>query len=166
MNNTILELWINNVDKFNQWRLENPFEQLDFSGLQLEGVNLSDAFLFGVNLSGCSFRKCIFQQCYFSHAIMDNTDFTGANLEYSVLGPVELFNASMQAFMHHLVQPASVKNCTFRNARLAYADFRETNIDGSDFTGAHLKQTRFINANYTDAIFDASAQEYAIFRNT
>lgn len=51
-NDQLLELLKSDVNKFNQYREENPQQEIDFSHEDLSGADLSGADLFGADLYG------------------------------------------------------------------------------------------------------------------
>jgi uncharacterized protein YjbI with pentapeptide repeats len=109
---------------------------VDLSGLDLRGLNLAHADLAGADLGGCDL----------SDARLFEADLSSANLDDALLCGVYADGA------------------TFVAARLVRADFRKsrrdlfygTHLNGADFRGADLTDTRFDGASLSGAQFHES----------
>ncbi len=87
-------------------------------------------------------RKQIGFSRYFQVEILDNASFINADLT----------NGSFQGSR----EPLSIKRAKFNNANLTNVVFDNVDLTGSDFTGAILDNTRFINCVMTDVLIDES----------
>lgn len=97
----LVELLKENVEYWNQWRLEHPnkpcsleeqdlsegyFFEGDFSGVNLRGAKLRRACLIGADLRWADLRGADLSGAYLGEAnlygaSLENADFTGASLE-------------------------------------------------------------------------------------
>ena len=71
-NDQLLELIKTDVKKFNEYRKENPEQEIDFSHVDLRGANLFGADLRGVDLIGADVRG----------ANLTWADMDGANMAF------------------------------------------------------------------------------------
>lgn len=78
--NELLELLKRDVDKFNQYRKDNPEQKIDFRGADLEDTNLKKADLKEVDLRDANLKFADLRD-----ANLQSADARGANFSWSCL---------------------------------------------------------------------------------
>lgn len=116
------------AEAIEQWRSENPGEQLDLSEADLRRVdlikmNLNRANLRGANLEWADFRWC---------------DLIEANLSGAKLTRADLHKADCE-------------RANFKKADLNNTNFEDANLRKADFDEALFSQTRLINTDLAGA---------------
>ncbi len=96
MNKEHLEILKSGVQKWNQWRAENPNVVVDLSGANLREADLSGASLHGANLSGA----------YLNGANLNEGNLHGANLREADLSGASLHGANLSgAYLNGAILP-------------------------------------------------------------
>ncbi len=111
------------ISEWNQWREDNPREEIllesaDLAGAYMRGANLRDALLQG--------------------ALLEEADLQGADLERASLDHAELRRASLRG--------AIVVGTSFKRAKLCSADLSRARLDNANLAGAALLQASLARA--------------------
>lgn len=133
------------------------------------GTVLENVSFYGVDCTGAIFSRSLLRlpgsglsatNLDFGHATLIGASFDGANLSWTNHKADE--NEWHEDFYYADDEPparrtlhepaffeADLKNCSFRNARLAHADFRYAiNVNEADFTGAQGLETCFFDEGF------------------
>jgi len=113
---------------WNQWRSDNPEEQIELSGANLISKDLS-----GIN---------------FSYADLSHARLNGANLSWAKLNKADLVGADLRR--------ANLSKSDLSGADLRWAKLRKTNLGGSDLSGADLRWANLREANLIGSNLSAS----------
>ena len=139
--------------------------ETDFSGLDLAGINLDGNFLQGKSLTGINFSGanlyraylwCVYldkanltqanlSHSYLGEGIYSESDFTDANLQFSLIYSAEFNNTILHRTNFNHCRDLSEVN--FSDADLtealltnitaiAYCDFSNAKLNNTDFTGS------------------------------
>lgn len=125
---------------FNQWRADNPEEELDLSGADLRGLDLDKMVFAGANLAGADLSRASARGAIFSGADLTGANLAGADLTRAGFGFSEMVNATI-AFTRlgsAMIQPATLTDAVFTGAILDHTSFRECDLDGVDLRGCDL----------------------------
>ncbi|HKP71316.1 MAG TPA: toll/interleukin-1 receptor domain-containing protein, partial [Pyrinomonadaceae bacterium] len=148
-----LNILMQGVEVWNQWRYENPEVEPDlsyafllaaklvnanFSYTNLKKANLQRAVLSRVNLhtanlSGANLDNVWMSECYFDHA-----NLQGANLNYASIRQTQIYSTS-------LVETSLLV------AHLQRVDLTYSNLRDADFTKAGIRWITFNNNNLNEA---------------
>jgi uncharacterized protein YjbI with pentapeptide repeats len=131
---THLDVLLQDVEAWNEWREQNPsirpdLSEADLTGADLTGANLSRADLTNAYLS--SGTPYIYP---YNAANLTGADLTGANL-FSV----SLFEVNLKG--------ADLTGAKLTEASLWQAKLTEANLSGVDLTDVNLKWTRLYGAD-------------------
>ncbi len=141
------------VSEWNDWRKENPEEEVLLEGAplgstHLEGANfvnahLQDAIFGHAHLQGANLSEAHLQDAHLFYARLQGTDLRSAHLEGA-----HLWNAHLEG--------ANLWNAHLEGADLSYAhleraDLTEANLEGVNLTLAHLEGARLYAANLEKA---------------
>ena len=162
------------VERWNQWRNENPDQEIDLSQTDFNtaeygkaqvtrrstfGTRGNVATLQGVNLSGVNF----------SHAALHGTNFNGANLSEADLSDSDLMDANLfevnltrAKLCRAKLRKADLEGADLTEADLRGAELQEADIDNAklcraDLTGANLNHAQLVRANVTGARISGSS---------
>ncbi|MEW8437925.1 MAG: toll/interleukin-1 receptor domain-containing protein [Candidatus Thiodiazotropha taylori] len=170
-----LQILLEDIDKWNEYRRENPGEVIDFSGIDLSdkdlstanlsGVNFTNSFLRGANLTranlaGVDFSGSMLRGVNFHGAFLRGVNFTDVNLSASCLLRVDLRGASLRGldFTDSTLgssdlSGADLRESNFHLASLNKTDFSDANLNGANFSQASLPSTNFWGASLVQADF-------------
>jgi uncharacterized protein YjbI with pentapeptide repeats len=155
-----LEILLQGVDVWNQWRNEHPeirpdfiesdlrqanlsqanlrwanFYQSNLSEADLSGANLAEAYLGSIShLSGANFTAADLRQAHLSQSFLDDSNFSYANLSH-----VDLSGSILE-------------NADFSFASLHRTDFYDADLSGADFKGAKLSRTILVNVDLSKVL--------------
>lgn len=162
------------VERWNNWRDENPDEQIDLSqadfndvefekkqatrrstfrsggnastlqGVNLSGVNFSHAALHGTNLN-----RVNLSDADLSDSDLMDADLFEANLSRAKLCRAKLRKADLEA--------ADLTEADLRGAELQEADIDKTILRRADLTGANLNHAQLVGADVTQARISGSS---------
>ncbi|MDX1417383.1 MAG: pentapeptide repeat-containing protein [Candidatus Promineifilaceae bacterium] len=149
-----------------------PFADLvncDLSGMDMSGINIWAADLSGANISDANL----------SGALLEGVDFTGANATGAIFDNADLFTtilvgatfdgASLRnTNMEDAYAPggSSFINADFRGADLYFADFRDANISGANFSGNYINSFDLPRAIAQNADFSGATMTFMNMRDT
>ena len=161
-----LELLLDGIDTWNEWREEFPTVEPDLSEADLAGVNLKGAYLSGtvsyydaelddylapivINRASQSMMPTMSDQelSYMRTwgANLEGVDFTGAYLNRAYLGYAVLTGARFQG--------ADLRYASFSHANLHRADMPQVNAQGTDFSHCLMREVNLHQANCRRANF-------------
>lgn len=137
-----LERLLYNVEKWNQWREENPKVEIDIIGTKLaevylNGVRLRRAYLIGADLSGVN---------------LSGVNLSGANLSGADLSRANLSGANLSG--------ANLNGANLNGADLSTADALNTDFTRANLTGACIQDW---NIN-SDTIFEEVICDYIYYK--
>ena len=140
------------VEKWNQWRKDNPDIEIDLMGASLNKINLSKAdlrraHLNFANLSGAQLGA----------AQLINTDLMRADLSRAHLRDVDLSGADLMR--------AHLTNADLSDADLSGTHFGGADLSDANLSRAHLKFTDFSRAQLSSTNFENSICSGTIFGN-
>lgn len=137
---TILE---QGVEKWNQWRLENPEIEPDLSEANLVKANLN-----GVDLSKANLRATIAIDASLAFSNLSRAKLVEADLSKAELVAV-LFNEA--DLNRATLNNAKLKGARFYGAKLGKANLREADLSGAKLSGANLFEANLYKANLSEA---------------
>jgi hypothetical protein len=140
------------VEKWNQWRKDNPDIEID-----LMGANLSKAHLDKVNLSRAHLNFANLSRAQLSGSQLINTDLMRADLSRAHLDFADLSGADLMR--------AQLINANLTDADLSGTHLGGAHLGGADLSRAKLTFTDFNRANLTGTIFENSVCSGTIFGN-
>ncbi|XP_062113594.1 FH protein interacting protein FIP2-like [Humulus lupulus] len=138
-------------------------EKVRFRGVNLSGLDLSKLDLSYVDFSYACLRNVFFSranlQCakfrdgdaegaIFHNAILQECEFTGANLRGALLAGASLRSANLQ---DACLIDSSFCQADLRSAHLQNADLTNANLEGAILEGANLKGAKLSNTNLRGA---------------
>jgi hypothetical protein len=122
-NQTQVEILKKGVDVWNQWRKDNPREEID----------LQKADFYGASLNGVDLSNANLQEVFFERSDLSLSDLRGANLSRGNLMFSSLYNADLTS--------ANLKHAMLFGADLTEADLTECNLVGSILGAATFLHT-------------------------
>lgn len=149
-----LDVFLQGVEVWNQWRMENPDVKPDLEGVNarnanLPGIDLIEANMVRANLSGANLFRS-----YLSRAVLAQTNFSGANLSSSDLFGANLLQANLSKtnlLGANLIQ-ANFKKAKLNEADLRYAQLIETNFEEASISGCRIQWVSAWGVNLKGAI--------------
>ena len=175
-----------------QWRAENPNENLDLQGAELNpsaiqnlilqeadlrGANLEGARIENVQIEGANFTGANLRRAFIDTMNGDRVKFDGAQMEKCEMKgrfPSASFistNLIESTLEDVQLNNTDMKNVILISANLKKANFSQSILDGADLTGADfswamLNYTKLSDANLDHANFYEAQLSSAEFRNT
>jgi uncharacterized protein YjbI with pentapeptide repeats len=157
-----------NMTEWNEWREENPSENIFLEGANLENTNLSNANLGDACLEGVSFFGAHLESASFALSDLRDACFRKARLKSaelweSCLRDANLMEADLEDgnLCHAYLEGADLRNSNlkhtdFNQAHLEGADIRKANLKNACFYGAHLEKTDISYTNLAGADFETA----------
>ncbi len=148
MNKELIKILKKGVDNWNQWRLKNPEQNLDF-----RGANLFEADLRKVNLSGADLRRVNLSGANFDGANLSKADLRGTFLYMADLFGADLREANLSkadiswAFLFK----ADLRGANLKGAFLMSTDLSRADLSGADLRGANLCEALMVQSNLENA---------------
>jgi Pentapeptide repeats (8 copies)/TIR domain len=130
-----LEVLMQSVSKWHQWRNENPQVKPDLSEANLQGVTLIKAYLSGSNL-----RAANLKEANLCESILTDTDLQSANAQSAKLN-------------HAKLQRANLHRTDFTGAHLIGANLCDAKLIGTNFSGAYFNMANLSGAEVRGAVF-------------
>ncbi|MBT3456405.1 pentapeptide repeat-containing protein [bacterium] len=123
--------------------IDCKFDNADLEGLVLDGITFENCSFKGANLAGAYVRNTTFYASEVSG--IKNVDFTGANLKGAKFVGATIEKAD---FSNAQVSKTDFTAATLRESNLSQVDLEEiilnnTNLDGSNFEGVDLRQSKW-----------------------
>ena len=148
-----LDLLLQGVDIWNQWRKEHPRTQPDLSRAflgeaHLSGADLSRAHLIGAYLTGTQLHSANLRKAHLHGASLSDADLSQADLTQADFGEAHLYSANLTGA--HL-QGALLANADLVEANLSFAYLREANLSGANLSGADLSCASMVWTNLKEA---------------
>jgi len=151
----------NQVELFNQLRVETPYLRLDLSGVSLEGMDLKGADFQGAALEDTDFKGADLEGASFFRARMNGADFSGARIDRTNFSQAEMLNTTLNHvtgtapdFSQAILVNASLTGITdLREARFDSAELAQCNFEGSRFPGAVFDHADFTLASGVNVDF-------------
>lgn len=149
-----LEILMQGVDVWNQWRKEHPEVQPDLRSADLFNIDLISANLIGArpgrtNLSCAHLMGANLRRAHLQWANLNSTDFKGANLNHANLRHASLGNSYLNnSHLYNTDLSASdLNNACLYQANLRRANLDNADLSSSDLTGAFIGWTQFDNVD-------------------
>jgi uncharacterized protein YjbI with pentapeptide repeats len=151
------------VERWNQWKGQNPELRPDLSEADLEGVKLTGADLSGAYLNKAKLKGADFSEADLFWADLSNADLQGANLTRIVsygadfhetnLRGADFLEANLEAanFVRANLQGANLSGAYLEGANLGEAKLSEANLSEADLRGANLRDANLSMAHLSDA---------------
>lgn len=136
--------------------------RLSFSGDQLIGAELRQGILPGIDLSETNLYQADlsggdFYRANFELSILQEANLNGAYLEKANLGESNLSGASLNdCKCDESIFTYSQIEATARNGQFNRADFSESIIFNSNFSGSSFREAKFIKARLTNVLFNGA----------
>jgi Pentapeptide repeats (8 copies) len=131
-----LEILMQGVEVWNQWRGEHAHIRPDFSKASLRGADLAEINLRGANLISVSLSRANLIK-----ADLTGADFFRADLRGTNLSDVDLSGADLSA--------ADLSDADLSDALLFEANFSRANLSGTSLRGANLQRATLVETNLT-----------------
>jgi uncharacterized protein YjbI with pentapeptide repeats len=143
-----LDLLLQGVEGWNQWRKENRAIEID-----LRGADLRRASLGSCNLSGANLGEVNLGGANLSEADMSGADLRRADLMAAYIGVAKLVGANLNAIMLSgaTLTGADLSGADLTGARLIGAKLSEVNLTRVNLSGAVLFRTDLHAANLREA---------------
>lgn len=155
----LLELMESDVAAWNEWRINNIEEHVNFSGANLSGAMLKNANFLGVDFSGANLSKANLCETQLSYANLSNADLTDADLSNCYLSDTNFDGATLTGahfsgsdLSHTNFKGANLHNVDFTYSFLFKANLSGSNLKGSDFSESGLGWANLQGANLSGAI--------------
>jgi hypothetical protein len=131
------------IEEWNQWREDNPDEDIF-----LEGANLENFSLNGINFANAYLRGANLDSAYLEDAMLHMTHLENANLRGACLKRAELFGTYLNE--------ATLLYCCLEDTEIMNANFKRAVLFWAHLEGASLKKVNFEGAILEGAIVDNS----------
>ena len=132
------------VEVWNEWRKENPNNDIDLSWAKLRNSDLGGANLSETKLTRIDLRSTVLTDVDFRNALL-----TGADLREATLRNTNFESATLRRVDFGY---ASLIGVNFMEASLISADFRRARISKTNFTQARMDNTAFGNNDLSNSI--------------
>ncbi|SRR6266496_1718989 len=129
-NNNHLEVLLQGVKLWNEWRGNNPEISPDLRFADIPGIDLSGANLSKMNLNGANLQAANFTGANLDKATICGANLIGADFSKSYLSRTNFSNSNL-----------SQSNCT--RAAITGTNFYRTILDNADFTNAYMTEAIF-----------------------
>ncbi|MEM1291280.1 MAG: toll/interleukin-1 receptor domain-containing protein [Cyanobacteria bacterium P01_H01_bin.162] len=161
------------AEVWNQWRRDNPDEEIDLrdadlSGANLYTANLRNAILYTADLGRANLSDANLSGANLSGANLSDVNLRDANLHDADLGRAYLYNANLRdanlhdAILHDaILHDAILHDANLHDANLYNANLRDANLHDANLRDANLHDANLRDANLSDANLSG-----AILRNT
>jgi len=138
-NESQLRILRKGVKAWNKWKIENPYDEVDFSDADLSQMKLQGANLTGADLMALHNRESIKIGADLSRTNLQETNLTEANLQYAYFKGANLREANFCR--------ANLSRACFEDADLIYANFEGSNLEGAYLRLMDLEEQNFNGAN-------------------
>jgi uncharacterized protein YjbI with pentapeptide repeats len=143
-----IDIHLNGIETWNEWREKHPSEEADFTEADLSGVRLTGAYLWKANFTGAHLENANFFQ-----ADLSDANLSGAFLSKSYLSGAEFRNTNLS-------------EADLREANLYCANLQNADLRGTNLTGANLAKTDLSFANFTGAELEGADMKHAVLAYT
>lgn len=167
-NHEQLEILMQGIEVWNNWRSKHPDEKIDLSNAKLQEANLAEADLHVANLIGADLTKAnltganltkanlsranlsmaIVDHAYLNEAVCRNAILKGANFEKSNLSYADLFQADLRQAK---LQLAKLSGVDLQESKLQHADLTETILINATLKEADLSEVDLKLSNLSGA---------------
>ncbi len=161
-----LDILEQGVDVWNQWRRDNQYVKVDFSGVDLEnahlnGVNLREADLSRSNLTFIQLAEANLNNADLQMANLNRAHLNGAYLGRAILSKTEI---SMASLSRAYLREADLSNAKLIETDLSDADLSFANLRKVDFSRSLLNGTH-LGADLKDANLKDAKIGFTVFSN-
>lgn len=136
------------VDRWNQWRQENPEEKPSFTFADLSEADLTKANFSNANLGMANLSLAVLREANLRNAILCDTNLCNANLQFAYLRSADLLGANLSRAN---LSNAILFDAALSKANLANANLTNANLDSTILTNANLTNANLTNADLSDA---------------
>jgi len=130
------------MTEWNEWRKENPTEDILLEGAFLIGAHLKSAYLTNAHLENANLSQSNLDDSDLSSARLENARFRGASL-----------------------RNANLTGASLKDAELRWVNLEKVNLEGAYLQGAKFAGARFQGANLSRAILQGVLLEGASLEN-
>jgi uncharacterized protein YjbI with pentapeptide repeats len=144
-----LKILCQGVDRWNEWRKENPHISPNISSSDLSQKKLSFINFSHVSLQGCSLRETDLSNANLSYANLSHAYLSKTNFQEANLGKANLNGVSFSGsnFNQARFFRANLRNSSLLGLYLAEFDLREADLRGADLEDADLEGADLRGAN-------------------
>ena len=132
MNREQLEILMQGVGVWNEWRKENSLVIPTLDGIYLDGKDLEGVNLQGASLKGAFFRK----------ANLKGANFNSVNLRRANMSDANLFGANLS---ESNMDGANLEGANLTEVKFIYTQFSYTYVNNSNFRNSIFASTVFAN---------------------
>jgi uncharacterized protein YjbI with pentapeptide repeats len=137
------------VKAWNEWRKDNPGQEIKLGEADLQGANLQGANLRGAQLQGADLLDANIERADLLGANLLRANLLRANLQNAQLGRANLERANLREanLEGALLFRANLEGALLWGANLEGADLQEANLGGANLRGADLQEADLQEAN-------------------
>ena len=137
------------VKAWNQWRIENDKERIDFSETNLlSGANLREANLSRANLRDADLSRADLSRANLSRANLSGANLSGANLSGANLSGANLSGTNLSGTN---LSGTNLKGADLSRAKFVEADLSKADLSKADLNEAVLSRTNLSGTNLSGA---------------
>lgn len=139
-----LNILLESIEAWNQWRRENQTITPDLNGVDLRAANLHGANLRGADLTSANLSK----------ADLHNANLRDAHLPWGNLSLTNLYEGDLRgALLQHAdLSGANLRRADLRLANLAEANLTQAQLDKSNLNAAYLSRAKVHGASLVEAL--------------
>lgn len=146
---------------FQGYELSEPFNVIDFSGLNLSGCDFSRTEFRSVNFSGTYARNSIFNNAIFT--IDSRLTSPIDPIDSSLTSPIDPIDAKKADFSGCSFRGINAADGVFTHAKLELADFTKATLSGADLSEITASGARFVKCRADLADFSKARLDRADF---
>jgi hypothetical protein len=138
------------VEKWNQWRKDNPDIEIDLMGVSLSKLDLDKANLSRAHLNFANLSRAKLSGAQLINADLMRADLSRAHLDFADLSGADLMRAQL---INTNLTDADLSGTRFGGAHLGGADLSRAQLKFADFSRTQLSGTIFDNSICSGTIF-------------
>lgn len=136
----------------------------NLSAATFEGAALVEAILTGTNMYDARLAKSKLRRTNFESAQWRNTNFDGADMSYTKIRYVNGRPSASTLESDFVWGMGGRISLSFKETDLQWAEMDSSDLDQSDFSGAHLLGVRMSCSTFAQSIFDEATLHFARIR--
>jgi hypothetical protein len=138
-----LDILVQGIETWNQWRIDNSAIRPDLSFANLTGMDLKGAYFIGTDLRHARFSLSQLQEADCGLADLQEADLQEADLRKSNLSGANLRGANLCK--------ANLEDADLSSTELSGADLSEASLDTGDLSEANLSRANLFRARFRRA---------------